>query len=165
MGHLTLISEDVLGALEHFPPDLRLTIAQYSPQPEWDEYVTGRYKETKKKDTSLLGGGKPVIAPGMRNGGAPAWKVDEADATGGNTADSVATSAVGSLKDKGDGAGNSGGSEMNGELRRNVRTLREASADFGAAPMDDDDDDDEEFHSAPPHVSWMPLVPVESIAQ
>ena len=33
MGHLTLISEDVIGALEHLPPDLRLQIGQYAPQP------------------------------------------------------------------------------------------------------------------------------------
>ena len=53
MGHLTLISEDVIGALEHLPPDLRLQIGQYAPQPEWDDYVTGRYKETKKKDVAM----------------------------------------------------------------------------------------------------------------
>ncbi len=44
MGHLTLLSEDVINSLEHFPPDLRLTIAQFAPQPEWDESVTDRYK-------------------------------------------------------------------------------------------------------------------------
>ncbi|KIP08741.1 hypothetical protein PHLGIDRAFT_363378, partial [Phlebiopsis gigantea 11061_1 CR5-6] len=76
MGHLTLVSEDVIGALEHFPPDLRLLVAQYAPQPAWDEYVSGRYKETKKRDSELLGGGKPVVAGGMRAG---AWRVDEAD--------------------------------------------------------------------------------------
>lgn len=131
MGHLTLISEDVINALEHFPPELRLIIAQHAPQPEWDEYVTGRYKETKKKDSSLLGGGKPVIAPGMR--GAAQWKVDEAD-TG------TATNAERDREAEQEGRG---------ELRRNVRTAREGSADFGAAPMEEDDDD--EFHAGPPH--------------
>ncbi|KAI0080509.1 SAPS-domain-containing protein [Panus rudis PR-1116 ss-1] len=135
MGHLTLISEDVITAMEHFPPDLRLQIAQYAPQPEWDEYVTGRYKETKKKDSSLLGGGKPVIAPGMRAGGASQWKVDEADTAG------TATVAP--------GANREGGQELNGELRRQAKA-REGSADFGAAPMEDDDEDSE-FHAAPPH--------------
>ncbi|KAH9917442.1 SIT4 phosphatase-associated protein-domain-containing protein [Fomitopsis serialis] len=132
MGHLTLISEDVIGALEHFPPDLRLLAAQYAPQPEWDEYVTGRYKETKKKDTILLGGGKPVVAPGMRNGSA-AWKVDEAD-TG--TAPGRAAQQDGE-----DGEG-----QMKGEFRRTAK-MREGSADFGTM-----DDDDEEFSRAgPPH--------------
>ncbi|CAL1705433.1 unnamed protein product [Somion occarium] len=131
MGHLTLISEDVINALEHFPPELRLIIAQHAPQPEWDEYVTGRYKETKKKDSSLLGGGKPVIAPGMR--GAAQWKVDEAD-TG------AATNAERDREAEQEGRG---------ELRRNIRTAREGSADFGAAPMEEDDDD--EFHAGPPH--------------
>jgi len=127
MGHLTLISEDVINSLEHFPPDLRLVVAQYAPQPEWDEYVTGRYKETKKKDMSLLGGGKPVIAPGMRNG-ASQWKVDEAETSAG-----AATIPHAKEGSEDDGIG--------GEFRRDVKTIREGSADFGVAPMDDDDDD------------------------
>lgn len=133
MGHLTLISEDVIGALEHLPPDLRLQIGQYAPQPEWDDYVTGRYKETKKKDSSLLGGGKPVVAPSMRNGAAQ-WKVDEADA--------VATSAPGRIDEK------QPASEMKGEFRRSS-SRREGSADFGSMPMDEEDD---EFHSTPSRV-------------
>lgn len=143
MGHLTLISEDVIGALEHFPPDLRLLAAQYAPQPEWDEYVTGRYKETKKKDTILLGGGKPVVAPGMRNGSA-SWKVDEAD-TGG-----VATTAPRASEEGQEG-------QMKGEFRRTAK-MREGSADFGAM-----EDDDEDFSRAgPPHVSMV--LPVMSLA-
>ncbi|KAI0748433.1 SIT4 phosphatase-associated protein-domain-containing protein [Daedaleopsis nitida] len=128
MGHLTLISEDVIGALEHLPPDLRLQIGQYAPQPEWDEYVTGRYKETKKKDSSLLGGGKPVVAPSMRNGAAQ-WKVDEAD--------TVATPAPPRSVEA--------GSEIKSEFRRSS-SRREGSADFGSMPMMDED---EEFNSAP----------------
>ena len=138
MGHLTLISEDVIGALEHFPPDLRLIVAQYAPQPDWDEYVSGRYRETKKKDTSLLGGGKPVVAPGMRTA-AGTWKVDEAD--GSSSSANAATSMPREQKDEGE--------TLQGELRRNIRTAREGSADFGQ-PMDEDED---EFHAGPPHVS------------
>ena len=78
MGHLTLISEDVLTALEHSSPDLRLVITKFTPQPEWDDYVTGRYQETKNKDTSLLGGGKPALSM-TRPGSAASWKVDEQD--------------------------------------------------------------------------------------
>lgn len=137
MGHLTLISEDVIGALEHFPPDLRLVAAQYAPQPDWDDYVTGRYKETKRKDTSLLGGGKPVLAPGSRNNGTASWRVDEAD------------NGSGAPPQPGEVQSN-GASEMKGEFRRTSRT-REASADFGTGILDDDDD---EFSNAgPPHVS------------
>lgn len=111
MGHLTLISEDVIGALEHFPPDLRLLAAQYAPQPEWDEYVTGRYKETKKKDTSLLGGGKPVVAPGMRSGPGSQWRVDEAD-TGGVSATAAAATVPG---DGGSSQGMKGGMDDDDE--------------------------------------------------
>lgn len=141
MGHLTLISEDVIGAMGHFPPDLRLQINQYAPQPAWDEYVSTQYRETKKKDTCLLGGGKPVIAPGIRTDTSQ-WKVDEADT------DTPKTDASSE-----DSEGKTDGEEMegmSGEFRRNVRTTREVSADFGAVPMDDDDDD--EFHTGPPHV-------------
>jgi serine/threonine-protein phosphatase 6 regulatory subunit 3 len=138
MGHLTLISEDVINSLEHFPPDLRVTVGQYAPQPEWDEYVTGRYKETKKKDSSLLGGGKPVIAAGMRSG-ASQWKVDEAEPS---------TSAAAAAAHAKEGEAE----EARGELRRDVVAARASSADFGVAPMDDDDDDDDDFQ-APPQAS------------
>ena len=144
MGHLTLISEDVIGVLEHLPPDLRLQIGQYAPQPEWDEYVTGRYKETKKKDSSLLGGGKPVVAPSMRNGAA-SWKVDEADA--------VATSVPARVEQKQSASSSTSvvAPEMKGEFRRTSKR-REGSADFGSMPMDDED---EEFNAAPSRVSWI----------
>ena len=51
---------------------------KFTPQPEWNEYVNGRYQETKNKDTSLLGGGKPALSM-TRPGSAASWKVDEQD--------------------------------------------------------------------------------------
>lgn len=136
MGHLTLISEDVISALEHYPPELRLSIAQFAPQPAWDEYVTGRYNETKKKDTSLLGGGKPVVAAGPARAGAR-WKVDEED-----------TASAGS---------SARGGNLSGELKRagGGRPVRESSADFGPAPMEDEEEGEEDgvSSSGPPQVS------------
>ncbi|KZT23975.1 SAPS-domain-containing protein [Neolentinus lepideus HHB14362 ss-1] len=114
MGHLTLISEDVIGALQHYPADLRLIIGSCAPQPAWDEYVLGRYNETKKNDTSLLGGGKPVLGQGVQRNGQH-WKVDEAETSG--PADRTAPT-----NEKG--------------LRR-----REGSGDFGTGFMDEDEDD------------------------
>ncbi|KAJ7706882.1 SIT4 phosphatase-associated protein-domain-containing protein [Mycena rosella] len=136
MGHLTLISEDVLMALERFPPDLRAAIAQYAPQPAWDEYVAGRYNETKRRDTELLGGGKPVVRAGAAGaGGGARWKVDEEDA---------GTPAL----SEGDGAGG-GTANGRGEFRRanSARPMRESSADFGAAPMEDDEGDETAAHA------------------
>lgn len=120
MGHLTLISEDVLLALDHFPPDLRSVLASHAPQPEWDEYVNGRYNETKERDTSLLGGGKPVAGRMPTE----SWKVDETEITAATT-DGIA-----------------GDSEVRGEFRRasGNAVRREGSADFGPAPGDDEDE-------------------------
>lgn len=79
MGHLTLISEDLISALEHYPEDLATELRKYAPRLEWDRYVEGGYRETKLRDTTLLGGGKPVITSGsaFQKGRWP--KVDEED--------------------------------------------------------------------------------------
>jgi serine/threonine-protein phosphatase 6 regulatory subunit 3 len=159
MGHLTLISEDVISALQHYPPDLRDIITAIAPQPDWFEYVNGRYSETKKRDTSLLGGGKPIVAPGTVRGAAR-WKVDEED---------TVTSTPLSRPDTNNGNAN-GVHEVKGEFKRasSVRPMRQSSADFGPAPMEDDDDE-EEASSTPPQVrssfvrsviqdSWVLLV-------
>lgn len=94
MGHLTLISEDVISALTLYPDELSATIAQYAPQPQWDNYVSGRFRETKAKDSSQLGGGKPNVTAGRAAGGGEAsvasatgrgaagLKVDEAEVSG-----------------------------------------------------------------------------------
>jgi hypothetical protein len=90
MGHLTLISEDVISALALYPTELSETLARYCPQPQWDAYVSGRFKETKDRDSSQLGGGKPTLAamrlamgseaiPGPSARGAAGLNVDEAE--------------------------------------------------------------------------------------
>jgi serine/threonine-protein phosphatase 6 regulatory subunit 3 len=141
MGHLTLISEDVISALEHYPPDLRLSIAQFAPQPAWDDYVTGRYNETKKKDTSLLGGGKPVVAPGAARTGAR-WKVDEEDS-------GTSAPTVGSNRHGTNGIG-----EVKGEFRRvgSGHPVRESSADFKPMPTQDEEEEEEARSAGPPQV-------------
>ncbi|KAJ7137920.1 SIT4 phosphatase-associated protein-domain-containing protein [Mycena epipterygia] len=133
MGHLTLISEDVLMALERFPSDLRLALAQYAPQPAWDEYVAGRYNETKRRDTELLGGGKPVVRSTAGAGtGTARWKVDEED---------TGSPALGEA-----GGSSGGAANGRGEFKRasSARPMRESSADFGPAPMEDDEGDEDE---------------------
>jgi len=134
------MAEDVIMALERFPPDLRLKLIEYAPDPEWDEYVTGRYNETKKRDMRLLGGGKPVLSPGStRNIGS--WKVDEDD-----TGHSNYTAAT------------ANGHEARGEFRRagGQRLTRESSADFGPAAMQDEEEE-EESNPAAPHV-WFSVI-------
>jgi serine/threonine-protein phosphatase 6 regulatory subunit 3 len=132
MGHLTLISEDVILALEHYPPELRLILAQYAPQPEWDDYVGGRYHETKERDTSLLGGGKPSVSASDARG-AGKWRVDEADTMGASTSAVSANNSV-QISDV--------PKDMKGEFRRVSKLTRETSADFGVAPLEVDEDGD-----------------------
>lgn len=124
MGHLTLMSEDVISSLGSYPPDLRAVLASTAPVPEWEEYVNGRYSETKQKDTSLLGGGKPVVAPGATSFGS-SYRVDEADAGASGMETSETTTS--------------------GEFRRatGAHPKRESSADFGPAPIPEDEDDDD----------------------
>lgn len=134
MGHLTLISEDVISALEHYPDDLASLLRQYAPQPAWDDYVNGSYKETRQRDTSLLGGGKPVIAPGT---GFPKgrWaKVDEED--------------MGTINGMNGAAGKAEGvgpvattSTLAGEFRRvgsSSSTTPVNTADFGPSQEDEE---------------------------
>lgn len=150
MGHLTLMAEDVIMALERFPPDLRLKLIEYAPDPEWDHYVTGRYNETKKRDMRLLGGGKPVLSPSSTRS-VGRWKVDEDDTIPSN-----------------DTASNVTGNETRGEFRRagGHRLTRESSADFGPAPIQDDIEEEEESNPATPHVrlllhSWLQMLTTE----
>ncbi|KAF8969575.1 SIT4 phosphatase-associated protein-domain-containing protein [Flammula alnicola] len=140
MGHLMLISEDVITAMARFPPDLRLIIIQYAPEPEWDQYVTGRYNETKKEDNRLLGGGKPVVKPNAARTVAQ-WKVDEDDMT--------TDTGVGG-PNSGDGGESSLSGGVRGEFKRatSVGPSSSQTADFGPAPMDDDDDDDDNISSS-----------------
>ena len=131
------MAEDVIMALERFPPELRLKLIEYEPDPEWDHYVTGRYNETKKRDTRLLGGGKPALSPGSARS-IGRWKVDEGD-----TIPNIDTAAT------------VNGHEAKVEFRRagGQRLTRESSADFGPAAMQDDaDEDEEESNPAAPHV-------------
>mgnify|MGYP002402857993 CR=1 FL=1 len=133
MGHLTLIAEDVITALEHFPPELRLLIIQYCPQEDWDRYVTGRYLETKANDSRLLGGGKPVVA--SRN--VSQWKVDE---------DEV-----------GSGSGGRGGA-MKGELKRGGDGARN-TAHFLPDAIEEEEEDEDEDSTRATHVSLHILNP------
>ncbi len=93
MGHLTLIAEDVLVTLERYPPDLRETLIKYAPVPEWEEYVKGRYNETKERDSSMLGGGKPAVT-GTTQRAFSKWQVDEDDSDGFSAAASAAATTT-----------------------------------------------------------------------
>ncbi|KAH8813604.1 SIT4 phosphatase-associated protein-domain-containing protein [Flagelloscypha sp. PMI_526] len=146
MGHLTLISEDVLMVLnDRFPPDLVSLILDSQTEQEkadWDAFVNGGLDEARKRDERLLGGGKPVIGSGFRSGASGAgggidkWKVDEADVGSGGTPLETISESPGEIK---------------GSFRRSAtgRPSREGSADFGVAMVEEEEevgdlDEDEE---------------------
>jgi serine/threonine-protein phosphatase 6 regulatory subunit 3 len=79
IGHITLLTEQIILSLEHFPHDLIQELVAYVPQPAWDEYVQGPFCDAKAKDAALLGGGKPIVSSISRLGGSRWAKVDEED--------------------------------------------------------------------------------------
>ena len=149
MGHLMLISEDVITAMARFPPELRLNIIQYAPEPEWDQFVTGRYNETKQEDNRLLGGGKPVIKSSAARG-LNDWKVDESEMSGvagGSAGNGINSIGVGEAATRVIG-GDVGG--LRGDLKRNpISTTVKQTADFGPPPIADEDDDNVASSRAP----------------
>lgn len=136
MGHLTLISEDVLTTLQHSSRDLHTVISKFTPQPEWNEYVNGRYQETKNKDTSLLGGGKPALSL-TRPGSAASWKVDEQDIAAHSPGTSLSAgglNAVGAVKEIASKV-----AESQKEFRKSAAERRETSTHFDLGAGDEGD--------------------------
>ena len=109
---------------------------KFTPQPEWNDYVNGRYQETKNKDTSLLGGGKPALSM-TRPGSAASWKVDEQD---------IATTASGPPLSPGAGGLNAVGAvkeiasrvaESQKEFRKSAVERREVSTHLDPGASDE----------------------------
>lgn len=63
MGHIVLVSDEIVKLLARAPPDLLAIIQPHIPQPAWDEYVAGQLQESKMRDALPLAGGKPAIIP------------------------------------------------------------------------------------------------------
>lgn len=126
MGHLTLLAEDVISALDRFPPDLQsLILTTYAPQPEWEEYVKGRFTETKKKDRCALGGPKP--SSGVSSYGFSV-ETEAASVLGGGGGGGAGAGGIGS----GEGKGASGGGRLPADESAMFPALRLDDATMGA---------------------------------
>lgn len=69
MGHLTLIAEEVVKFSERHPPELlSTTVMDNVLNPEWIEYVEQTLSETRERDNAILGGVRPDISIGHRQG-------------------------------------------------------------------------------------------------
>jgi len=63
MGHLTLISEEVLKLAERIPLDiLGPAVVQKLASPAWNEYVDTTLTATRTRDNAILGGVRPQSA-------------------------------------------------------------------------------------------------------
>jgi hypothetical protein len=64
MGHLTLISEEVLKLAERIPLDLLdPVVVQILSSPAWNEYVDTTLTATRTRDNAILGGVRPQSTP------------------------------------------------------------------------------------------------------
>lgn len=64
MGHLTLISEEVLKLAERIPLDLLdPAVVQKLSSPAWNEYVDTTLTATRTRDNAILGGVRPQSTP------------------------------------------------------------------------------------------------------
>ncbi|KAI9040992.1 uncharacterized protein KD926_007534 [Aspergillus affinis] len=69
MGHLTLIAEEVVKFSERHPPELLSpTVMEHVLNPEWIEYVEQTLSETRERDNAILGGVRPDMSVGGRQG-------------------------------------------------------------------------------------------------
>ncbi|KAJ0424486.1 putative Sit4-associated protein [Aspergillus carlsbadensis] len=69
MGHLTLIAEEVVKFSERHPPELLSpTVMDSVLNPEWIDYVEQTLSETRERDNAILGGVRPDISIGHRQG-------------------------------------------------------------------------------------------------
>ncbi|PWY87629.1 SAPS-domain-containing protein [Aspergillus heteromorphus CBS 117.55] len=69
MGHLTLIAEEVVKFSErHSPELLSPTVMENVLSPEWIDYVEQTLSETRERDNAILGGVRPDMSIGHRQG-------------------------------------------------------------------------------------------------
>ncbi|KAI9373811.1 SIT4 phosphatase-associated protein-domain-containing protein [Aspergillus egyptiacus] len=69
MGHLTLIAEEVVKFSERHPPELLSpAVMENVLNPEWIDYVEQTLSETRERDNAILGGVRPEVSIGHRQG-------------------------------------------------------------------------------------------------
>lgn len=62
MGHLTLISEEVVKFVEQYPPhQISPLIAEKVSHPDWIDYVENTLAATRARDSAILGGKRPLV--------------------------------------------------------------------------------------------------------
>lgn len=93
MGHIILISEELVKFLVRCPQDLLDTVLPFIPQPDWDNFVAGQLSETRARDAQPLAGGKPMLSGTMAGEGASSKSEDES--SGSDSDDEEASAQLG----------------------------------------------------------------------
>ncbi|WRT68522.1 uncharacterized protein IL334_005499 [Kwoniella shivajii] len=173
MGHITLISEELVKFFSRCPPELYNSIKDSFIQSEWEAFVGTSLKEAKARDTHPLAGGKPMTS--MNNG-----SISESEGISGTNRDEESSSdeedgidqvvkfgepltrtvAQDGFAHRGTGDNdfdNFGEDENgNGDEEGMDRFWRNSGVGLGRRMVDssDDDDDDADWLRPSPNTAW-----------
>ena len=93
MGHLTLISEEVVKFSErHTPEVLSDVVLEKVTSKEWTHYVEVPFNETRERDSAILGGVRPDVNLGARQ--TVLYAVNSAGGFGGGASSALANAGL-----------------------------------------------------------------------
>ncbi|GAQ37998.1 sit4-associated protein [Aspergillus niger] len=137
MGHLTLIAEEVVKFSERHPPELLSpTVMENVLNPEWIDYVEQTLSETRERDNAILGGVRPDMSIGHRQG----------MLNSGQSANTSSALADAGLNGSVGGSGFQGFDMMNqGSVSGGAFGLNSGNSLLSGFASSSDDDEDEEM--------------------
>ncbi|EHA20752.1 hypothetical protein ASPNIDRAFT_204770, partial [Aspergillus niger ATCC 1015] len=137
MGHLTLIAEEVVKFSERHPPELLSpTVMENVLNPEWIDYVEQTLSETRERDNAILGGVRPDMSIGHRQG----------MLNSGQSANTSSALAEAGLNGSVGGSGFQGFDMMNqGSVSGGAFGLNSGNSLLSGFASSSDDDEDEEM--------------------
>lgn len=146
MGHLTLISEEVVKFTATFPPETISSVVEEAIQdPEWENYVSEILTKTREKYSTVLGGVNELDSNDEldRNGQYGSSDINN-DNNGGLEEDDNHYGELGG-DDMGvqQGSNGQGDTEGSGPFFRYVSEQMTVGSQFGSSDEDDEDEDDD----------------------
>nr|XP_019044808.1 hypothetical protein I302_06722 [Kwoniella bestiolae CBS 10118]OCF23738.1 hypothetical protein I302_06722 [Kwoniella bestiolae CBS 10118] len=158
MGHIILISEELVKFFARCPPELYDRIKNSFILSEWEEFVESPLREAKARDTKPLAGGKPISSGSKRDDDDSSSDEDD-DERG----DKVKFGEPLTRTSAQDGFINRGGGEEyddfgegdEGDEEGMDRFWRNSGVGLGRRPADSsDDDDDADWYQPTGNAGW-----------